>query len=405
MNRTDRLDQKTILIPYMCDHVYALGAALTAHGIPHHVLPRTTDESLDLGLDSAGGKECLPCLASTGDVIRFMRNSDIDPGSAVVLIPTASGPCRLGQYRTLQRQILDRHGYGELDILSPSGSNSYRGFGARPVQLRALAWQGFLAVDTLQKLLHAHRPYEAHSGQTDRLYANVLERVLIALRDGGGKALYRTMELIGRRFEELPQDRGEQRPLIGLVGEFYLRFNEYSNQQVIRKLEKGGAEVVLASFVEWIYFTNWAVKCYAWYHNMFKELAGITLTDIYQRRVERNIIGPVEHLLPYPAETPISTLMQHIVPYYEPFLGTEAVLSMGKAIDYAQHGLAGIVNVMPFTCMPGIVVAGMAPFISRDLDNIPWLDVAYDGQGGTNLNTRLEAFIFQAQQFTRRHPA
>ena len=52
--------------------------------------------------------------------------------------------------------------------------------------------------------------------------------------------------------------------------------------------------------------------------------------------------------------------------------------------------------------MPGIITAGMAPRLRSDLDNIPWLDVIYDAQEGTNINTRLEAFMYQVKQFQRR---
>ena len=62
-------------------------------------------------------------------------------------------------------------------------------------------------------------------------------------------------------------------------------------------------------------------------------------------------------------------------------------------------GLSGIVNVMPFSCMAGIITAGMAPRIRADLGGVPWLDVIYDAQGGTNVNTRLEAFMYQATQY------
>jgi predicted nucleotide-binding protein (sugar kinase/HSP70/actin superfamily) len=110
----------------------------------------------------------------------------------------------------------------------------------------------------------------------------------------------------------------------------------------------------------------------------------------------------VEHLLKHVHESPIARLMDNIRPYYEPALDTEAVLSMGKSIDFAQNGLCGILNIMPFSCMPGIIVAGMAPRLRADLDNIPWLDIIYDAQGGTNINTRLEAFMYQAVQFQRR---
>ncbi len=80
-------------------------------------------------------------------------------------------------------------------------------------------------------------------------------------------------------------------------------------------------------------------------------------------------------------------------------------MTMGKAIEYAHDGFAGILNVMPFTCMPGLVSAGMAPRFRPDLHNIPWLDVSYDAQRGTNLNTRLEAFMYQAIEFHRNQTA
>ncbi|MDH3569457.1 MAG: hypothetical protein OER89_04635, partial [Gemmatimonadota bacterium] len=117
------------------------------------------------------------------------------------------------------------------------------------------------------------------------------------------------------------------------------------------------------------------------------------------------LLNAVAHALRYPHEAAVAQLMSNIRPYYEPMLGTEAVLSMGRAIEYARNGLSGILNIMPFSCMPGIIVAGMAPQIRADLDNVPWLDVIYAAQGGTNIQTRLEAFMHQAHQFQRRRSA
>jgi predicted nucleotide-binding protein (sugar kinase/HSP70/actin superfamily) len=82
-------------------------------------------------------------------------------------------------------------------------------------------------------------------------------------------------------------------------------------------------------------------------------------------------------------------------------LETEAGLSLAKAVEMARTGASGVINVMPFSCMPGIVVAGMAPRFRADLANIPWLDISFDAQGGTNIQTRLEAFMYQAAQYQR----
>ena len=47
-----------------------------------------------------------------------------------------------------------------------------------------------------------------------------------------------------------------QKPLIGIVGEIYLRTHVRSNQDLIRTLEKHGAEVVNASIIEWVNFIS-----------------------------------------------------------------------------------------------------------------------------------------------------
>lgn len=395
-------DTKTVYIPYMCDHGYVLGAAMEVHNIPNEVLPPPDDETMALGLEFCKGRECSPCFTTTGDLLRRARQPDFDPSRSAFFVPTTTGSCRFGQYNVLQREILDQHGLDAVEFLSPSATNSYQGLGENPTRLRLLIWQGLVAVDLLQKLLHEYRPYELHPGQTDQVYQQCLERIVSAIRANGGKKLIAAMQWIAEQFAALPVDRHQRRPIIGMVGEIYLRFNAYTNQEVIRKVEAAGGEVVLASMMEWIYFTNWDYKNLTQTFGMYKDFIVTFLTDVYQQRQEHKLLKPVAHLLTYPHESPIARLMNNIRPYYDPALNSEAVLSMGKAIDFARHGISGIINVMPFSCMPGIITAGMAPRLRADLDTIPWLDIVYDSQGGTNITTRMEAFMYQAVQYQRR---
>ena len=88
--------------------------------------------------------------------------------------------------------------------------------------------------------------------------------------------------------------------------------------------------------------------------------------------------------------------------YMHPSFGGEAILSIGKAADYVKLGLAGIVNVMPFTCMPGMVVTAISKRFREDYDHVPWLNLAYDGQEESQSLTRLEAFMHQVKEFHKR---
>lgn len=394
--------QKNVYIPYMCDHSYTTAAAMRAHNLPTEIMEPSTEESLSVGLNVCKGKECLPCLATTGDIVHRARQPDFDPKRAAIFMPTTSGSCRFGSYNVLQQQILQAEGLGDIEFLSPSADNSYQGFGENPSQLRLLIWQGAVASDLLHRLQHQYRPYEVNKGETDRVYRLCLDRVVAATEAGGGKELVEAMRWSARQFERIELDTSQTRPLIGIVGEIYIRFNKVVNQDIVLVVEALGGEVHVATIIEWLYYTNWAYQKEARDLGRRLEYVKMFLTDWYQRHIEHNLLKPVAHLLRHPHETHTNKLMESLLPYYHPDASSEALLSMGTAIDFAKRGYDGILNIMPFSCMPGIITAGMAPRLRADLDNIPWLDISYDSQGGTNLKTRLEAFMYQSTQFQRR---
>ena len=54
---------------------------------------------------------------------------------------------------------------------------------------------------------------------------------------------------------------------------------------------------------------------------------------------------------------------------------------------------------MPFTCMPGLVVTAISKKFREDYHNIPWLNIAYDGQEENTAMIRLQTFIHQAVDY------
>ena len=73
-------------------------------------------------------------------------------------------------------------------------------------------------------------------------------------------------------------------------------------------------------------------------------------------------------------------------------------MSVGKIIEYYHQGVSGIVNVMPFTCMPSTIVSTQTMRASADCGGIPILNLSFDGQEDATLTTRLEAFVEQVRQ-------
>lgn len=389
---------RTVYVPYMADHGHTIVAGFQHHGIPSEALPPPDDESLTIGLRLCRGRECLPCFLSVGDVIRKSRAPEFDPESSAVFLPGSPGPCRFGQYGPFLRDLLEREGLGGIELLGPSAENGYRGFGERPTALRILVWQGFVAVDLLHELVRRHRPYEREPGASEVAYDESLTEIVAAVRCGGGSRLVRVMSRVARRFRGISVEE-RSRPIVGLVGEIYLLLNEYSNRDVVRRIEALGGEVVGGGIREWMYYTNHRGREIAKVKGDPREWLKIGLTDLYQRCWEHRLRRPVAALLPSERGFGVGTMMRALRPHYDPTLGTEAVLTMAKSIALSRAGAAGILNVLPFACMPGIVSGAMAPVLRRELGGIPWLDVPYDAQRETNLNTRLEAFIHQVEEF------
>jgi predicted nucleotide-binding protein (sugar kinase/HSP70/actin superfamily) len=393
---------RTIYLPRMSDHALAVAAAMRAVGLDAEALPEPNDTSMAAGLALCRGTECLPCFLCTGDLLRKCREPGFDPRRAVFFMPTGPGPCRFGQYRVLQKGILEDQGFGGVEIASPTTDDSYALFGDDPIRLRKLAWQGIVAVDLLTKVLHEHRPYEVVPSSSDEAYAAGLEDVVRALEAGGGPAVTRALGRAAKRFA-LVETRGRQsRPAVAVIGELYLMLNRTSNLELVRSVERSGGEVVQGTFSDWLYFVDWRRKEQSLQFRRYGDFVKALVSDAYQKGVEHRFARALRPVLRRPADAPVAEAVKPLRACWEPDLGTEATLTMARILDIARHGLSGIVNVLPFSCMPGSVVACMGPRLRKERNGIPWLDIAFDGQKGTNLQTRLEAFMHQAERYHRR---
>jgi hypothetical protein len=49
--------------------------------------------------------------------------------------------------------------------------------------------------------------------------------------------------------------------------------------------------------------------------------------------------------------------------------------------------------------MPGTLIASVSDSFRKDHNNIPFINIAYDGQDTVSLDTRLQAFVFQVKEY------
>jgi predicted nucleotide-binding protein (sugar kinase/HSP70/actin superfamily) len=397
--RTDRT--KKIYIPYMCDHSFAVAAAFQACGVDAEVFPESDEETLYWGRKLTSGKECYPCILTTGDMVKLVKDPKFDHSRAAFFMPSGNGPCRFGQYHRFHRLVLDDLGFHHVPIYSPNQDETlYSDLGIMGSRFSRLGWQGIVAVDLLMKKMLATRPYEKERGKTDQVYQKSLKRVCEAILKGDD------LEEILRKnvgdFNLIEVDGLGTKPLIGIVGEIFVRLNRFANENVIQKIEQFGGEAWIAPLTEWILYVNTIAKKRSLKNRSFSNLLKVFLTDYFQRKDEHHLGKAFKGHLKNFGEPKTRSIFRNAKPYVDPSFEGEAILSVGKTVDFAKRGASGIVNIMPFTCMPGTIVSTLLKRYQEENSNIPILNMAYDGQEQTNTLTRLEAFMFQAKEFQTR---
>jgi predicted nucleotide-binding protein (sugar kinase/HSP70/actin superfamily) len=102
-------------------------------------------------------------------------------------------------------------------------------------------------------------------------------------------------------------------------------------------------------------------------------------------------------------DIPLSRMMELCSPYVHRDYDGDPVIALGASAGQAATGISGVAAIMPFTCLPGTLISSVAPRLSEDHDGLPWINIAYDGQEDVGAETRLEAFVWRAQEFARRH--
>lgn len=383
--------KRTVYIPRMSDHALALRAAFEHCGVTAEVLPESDRESVDSGRMHVSGKECFPYLVTAGDMLKKVFSAGFRPSESAFFMPSGSGPCRFGQYNVAHSLILKKIGLEDVPIFSPNqDARFYADLGIVGRDFSKRSWMGIIAFELLTKCLHETRPYEKSMGDAEGLYGVYRERLCEGLRTGNGN-IKGVVADMSRAFRAVPR-RDERRPLIGVVGEIFVRSHKFSNEDLVRKIESLGGEVWLAPVEEWLHYVNAMSMRKALIKRDGSAIMNIFLKSLFQKRVERGYSRYFSGFLKTLEEPSTTEILRKAAPYVHDSFEGETVLSMGKAVSLIEGGAAGIIAAMPFGCMPGTIVTALMKALSRD-SGVPGISIPYDGSESPSTTLNLEAFM------------
>ncbi|MGD1043250.1 MAG: acyl-CoA dehydratase activase [Sedimentisphaerales bacterium] len=403
--------KRTLYVPYMSDASYGLAGCLRAYGQPAEVMPMADEAVLMRGRAYTTGKECLPCAITNGEMLNVLSRDGVKPENAAFFMPGASGPCRFGLYHCMGRLILKQAGVDEAIIISPNQDSNFYGqlvsnFDGSTTAITTGGtglgtfmkdiWTAVVGIDLLHKLVLRLRPYAIEPKQAQEVYEKCHRQWVEHVEKRSRLSdMVRLCGQFADEFAKIKLDKSVHKPRIGIVGEIYVRNHPFANLNIIRRLEELGAACDLAPLAEWVYYTNFTRSEMAKRRGQIKNLFSNTIQNFFQHRIERALAQPMEKKFGKLAEHPIRHVIDLAKPYIDESFEGEAILSIGKIVEYHQDGLGGVVNVMPFTCMPSTIVNTQTRRLSADCGEMPILNLSFDGQEDATLTTRLEAFVEQ----------
>ena len=414
--------QVEIVLPNMGRYgAQAVGAVLRGRGICAKELSVATKDELLEGRKNATCKECLPYLVTSGSFLTYLKNRTDPEIVTLLFMPTGGGPCRLGQYCKALSHIIEKNRIENVAVFSMTDENGYAGLGARAI-LKGL--QGIMTSDILHDIRSVLSVAAADRESALRQLDDEWQK-LLRYFEGRFSTRFSTMlSLMARRLSKIPLAKPlDKVPVISLVGEIFVRRDEFSRKNIVDYLEGHGFAVRVAPVAEYLSYCNYVVNGGLGERQFTrKEEVRMHLTSRIQEWWEWRIksILAKSGLFRFEMIDVAKTIegIRHLINVN--FRG-EVVLTVGLALREILHDSCGVISIGPFGCMPSRVSEAILkkemcvegkkrlPGWERraeafaDIGDFPFLSVETDGLPFPQLvEANLEAFVLQARRLHER---
>jgi len=400
----------------------ALAAACRRIGIRSESLPPSDSEVLRLGRSVTTGKECLPLIICIGALLRYLKSREDE--RIMMLLPKASGHCRLGQYHVYANQYIREQGLRNVALLDLGMEQRFGGLGP---SFGLNAWKGIVISDVMEEIVYSIMALAQDPERGLRVFEEECDHILRSLDGSSGIGLYRQLRATAKRLHGIPLRAAyEETARVALTGEFFVRRDPFSNLGIARRLAERGFLVSTDSVAGIIYYANFMIKEglvepeFTLASRVEFFLSGLT-QKIVERRIKRclavsglftpelidiyDLIGHSEFLIPRDCD------------------GEQGIIA-GLTMRDSLTEYCGVANVGPFGCMqtrfadaiiiPQADARGKMASMrhmnkSTDLgvfteeDRIPFLSVESDGNPYPQLlEARFDAFCLSAARIARR---
>ncbi len=382
----------TILVPNMLPmHLKMIIQIMKTYGYHVDLLETTGSEIAELGLHYVHNDTCYPAILVIGQFLQAIQSGKYDPHKVALVLFQTGGGCRASNYLSLLRKALAKAGYPYIPVIAMglSGIEKHPGFTLTIPMWHAMLY-AVLYGDLLMDLVNQTRPYEVHPGQAEALAKKWTDRLGEEMGQGG-RVSYRKVK---KHYREILKEfaaiekRREDKVLVGVVGEIFVKYSPLGNNNLEAFLIKEGAEVVVPGLFGFCFYVVYntlmdyqkygmsklAYPVYKWAFSLFL-------------KKQRDMIAAYEEIGGYRAPTLFTHTLELAKDYID--FGVkmgEGWLLPAEMVELVDQNVKNIVCTQPFGCLPNHICGKgmMKPIKERNPDvNIVAID--YDA-GATQVN-------------------
>jgi predicted nucleotide-binding protein (sugar kinase/HSP70/actin superfamily) len=228
------------------------------------------------------------------------------------------------------------------------------------------------------------------------------------------KQVWNHLKKVALDLKKIPLKRKlEDCPHVLIVGEIYVRRDDFAVGELIDLLSERGIVVKVASIGEWIHYLDFVRECELnklislqkpgrkLFSKPWWELKKLGIEEWWKHSVEHkvlSILGPTGLVPDSPRD--MHQIMENTRKHFVNLeLQSEICVSSGVAATAMEQGYSGIVNISPFACLIGRVIEGLFTPWARER-NYPILSVEVDGNLlPPNIVNKLNIFMVNVLRF------
>jgi len=413
-NRFDIRDPRVHLVwPSMGDlSTEAMDIVARRQGIVSTHLPLPDVHSTQLARNVTSGKECIPALLVLGSILKFFHENKPNTGDDIylVFVPSTLGPCRTGQYHVFFDRLFEEMGWENVVLLVANSENSYREMGP---SFNQDVWRALVLGDYFTDIRSSLRLLARDPDGAMAVFESVWKDIMRALREGP-KQLDHELKRAAADLTHIPRKgRLEDLPKVLIVGEIYVRRDNFSVEEISETLISKGIYPKVTGVTEWFHYTDFARKFImegrrkrdGWLRTLrgggVKDEAVYLLEKFWKQNVEDKIATVLKPtgLIPHVPHDMDKIIGEGQKEFVDPEMESEATVSPAVGAAAMGEGYSGVAIIAPFGCLPGRLIEGVyAPWAkARDY---PVLALENDGQPyPPNIVSRIEVFAHNVLRF------